>query len=352
MHKQIKTLVILTPGFPASATDSTCLPMQQHFVKALTQYNPGLQIFVLSFQYPYSVSRYKWFGVTVMSFNGQNKGGLARLLLRRKLYSALKKINSNNSITGIISFWYNECAWVGKKFAARYGLKHYCWILGQDARQANTYPAALQLKANELVALSDSLQDGFQKSHNIKPAFVIPPGIYSTPSNIPAKEKDIHLLAAGSLIPLKQFEILIAIVAAIKIQIPAVKAALIGDGPEMNRLRSLVEKYELQANITFTGELPYPGVLQYMQRAKVLLHPSSYEGFPGVCQEALAAGAHVISFCKPMKQDMEHWHIAASKHDMQERALAILQNPGIDFEKKIPFSMQATAEKMMRLFDN
>ncbi|MEP7236600.1 MAG: glycosyltransferase [Ferruginibacter sp.] len=350
INSEKRTLVILTPGFPRSEADSTCLPMQQSFVKALQKNDPDLHIIVLSFQYPYITKMYTWFGITVMSFNGQNKGGLGRLLLRRKLNSALKKINGSNKIIGMLSFWYNECAWLGKKFADQHNLKHYCWIFGQDARQANTYPKSLQLKANELIALSDFLQDEFEKNHIIKPAFVIPPGIDSLLFYTAIKEKDIHLLAAGSLIPLKQFEIFIEVIAEIKKQMPAVKAILIGEGPEKNKLKTLVEKYKLQSNILLTGELKYPEVLQWMQRAKVFLHPSSYEGFSGVCQEALAAGAHIISFCKPMKEDIEHWHIVENKSEMKNLAFKILQDPDNDYENKISFNIRDTAKKMMDLF--
>jgi glycosyltransferase involved in cell wall biosynthesis len=87
-----------------------------------------------------------------------------------------------------------------------------------------------------------------------------------------------------------------------------------------------------------------------MQRTKVFVHPSSYEGFSGVCQEALAAGAYIISFCKPMKQDIKHWHIVSNKDEMKAQALEVLQNPDTVFENIIPFSMQDTAKKMMGLF--
>ena len=53
MHPENDTLIILTPGFPQSETDSTCLPMQQSFVRTLTENYPQLKIIILSFQYPY-----------------------------------------------------------------------------------------------------------------------------------------------------------------------------------------------------------------------------------------------------------------------------------------------------------
>ena len=94
---------------------------------------------------------------------------------------------------------------------------------------------------------------------------------------------------------------------------PGIKALLIGKGSEKNRLEQLITQLELQSNVVLTGELSYPEVLEQMQRAKVLLHPSSYEGFSGVCLEALYAGAHVISFCQARTQEIKQWHIVSSR---------------------------------------
>jgi glycosyltransferase involved in cell wall biosynthesis len=351
MSRDEKTLVILTPGFAKDEADSTCIPMQQSFVRLLKEVYPELNITILSFQYPFFKTNYKWFGANVIPFGGRNKGGFSKLLLRRKINTALKKINNENNVTGLLSFWYGECALVGKRFADKHGLKHYCWLMGQDAKEGNKYPRLAHLKSNELIALSDFLQDEFEKNYGIKPQYIIPPGIDTKRFPPAAKEKDIDILAAGSLIPLKQFEIFVEVIAEIKKQLPGIKAMLIGDGPEKNKLQALVKKNGLQSNITLTGELPHEEVLQRMQRAKVFLHPSSYEGFGVVSIEALSAGCHVISFCKPMKQDIEHWHIVKTKEGMKQYALDVLQMPNPNHSPVIPFLMVDSVKAVVRLFD-
>src|ERR1700752_2410898 len=99
-----ETLIILTPGFPESEADSTCLPMQQQFVKALKEMYPGLDVVVLTFQYPYHQQEYTWFGIKVIPFGGRNRGGLQKLLLRNKINSALKKLHVEGKIAGLLSF--------------------------------------------------------------------------------------------------------------------------------------------------------------------------------------------------------------------------------------------------------
>jgi len=350
MNNDVQTLVILSPGFAASEADSTCLPMQQHFVRTLKKSYPHLNIIILSFQYPFHKNSYQWFDTTVISFNGRNKGGLFTLLLREKVYAALRKICGEHKVLCLLSFWYSECALVGKRFADKNGIKHYCWLLGQDARPTNNYPKRIRPNENELIALSDFLQDEFERCHGIRPFAVIPPGIDATPVIATTGKRNIDILAAGSLIPLKQFDTFLEVVAEIKRVLPDVKSVLIGDGPEKNRLQNLIAKLGLEKNVSLAGQLAYEDVLQQMQRAKVFLHPSSYEGFSGVCQEALSCGAHVISFCKAMRMDIEQWHIVKTKTEMQKMALAILQDSNTTFKTVTPYQMEESVKKMMKMF--
>lgn len=344
------TLVILTPGFAESEADTTCLPMQQQLVKSLRENDPDLSIKIISFQYPYHTNKYNWFDVEVIPFNGRNKGGLHRLWLRKKIVEVLDLIYKKEAVTGLLSFWYGECAAVGNRYAGKKKLPHFCWISGQDARKENSYPKKIKLSPGSLITLSDFLQDEFEKNHRTRPSHVIPPGIQPQPDTELIREKDIDLLAVGSLIPLKQHELFIEAVAEIKKTHPGIKAALVGKGVQMQKLKDMIDQLALEKNITLTGELPHPEALQMMRRSKILLHPSSYEGFSGVCMEALSEAAHVISFCRPMRTTIQQWHIANSKEDMIKKAIAILEDKNITYESVYPYTIKQTAQKIIDLF--
>jgi len=350
MNKENDTLIILSPGFPQNEADTTCLPMQQSLILALKNNFPRLTIIILSFQYPYVEKKYQWHGTTVFSFNGKNKGGIKRLLLRKKINTTLKELLNTNKIIGLLSFWCGECALVGKRFADKNNLKHFCWLLGQDAKKENKYPKRTALKGNELIALSDFLQDEYEKNHKERPKYVVPAGIDTKQFDNSIKEKNVDIIAAGSLIPIKQYDIFIKAVAEIKKQIPDVKAVLIGDGPQKKMLQLLIEEYDLQSNIFLTGELPHPEVLQWMQWSKVFLHPSSYEGFGVVMVEALYAGCRVISFCKPMQQVIEQWEVVQSKKEMEEKAIHILKDTNATYKSITFFTIDTIAKKMMQIF--
>jgi len=345
-----KILIILTPGFPASETDSTCLPLQQQVVLALNRLFPSLTIKILSFQYPAIAKTYYWFENEVISFGGRNRGNFRRLWLRRKVQAHLNQIYSLNQIHGIFSFWFGECALVGKEFADRNNLKHYCWLLGQDARLTNPYPKRVSLDGRELVALSDFLQNEYERNHKVKPHRVIEAGVPGRSYSVTSKKRDIDLLAVGSLISLKNYDAFIEVVAAIRKMIPGVKAVIVGGGPEKAQLQYKIGLSGLQSNIKMTGELPYVHVLEHMERAKVFLHPSSYEGFSGVCLEAVSLGAHVISFCKPMNTEIRNWTVVNNPEQMLNKSLAILLNPCMEFTSQVEYHIDETAKKIVSLF--
>jgi glycosyltransferase involved in cell wall biosynthesis len=162
--------------------------------------------------------------------------------------------------------------------------------------------------------------------------------------------RDIDILGAGNLIPLKQYDVFISIIAEVKKTIPGIIAKICGKGPEENSLRSLIAKEGLQDNIILVGERPHTEVLQLMQRSRLFLHCASYEGFGSVCIEALYAGASVVSFNEPMKKKIRHWHIAKTKEDMLKKILELLQDPNPENDIVCPYQMQDSVIKIMQLF--
>jgi glycosyltransferase involved in cell wall biosynthesis len=348
MNSRPKVLVILIPGFASSEGDSSCLPMQQAFVRSISDTYPDVEVMVLSLQYPFVRSSYNWFGVSVRSFNGKNKGGVRRIFLRRRVAHALKEIQREKEIVGLLSFWMGECALIAQRFAKRNGLRHYCWLMGQDARLKNKYAPRVGKKGTELIALSDFLQEEFERNYRVRPGRVVYPGIDPiVPSNV---HRDIELLGVGSLIPLKHYEVFLELVAVIRKTIPVTTAILVGEGPEYKKLKQHAEALRLQETVNFAGSISHDEVLQLMQRSRILLHPSSYEGFSGVCQEALSCGAHVISFCRAINQEINQWHIVGSREDMIEKTIALLSDPFMRYDPVEWQPMSSTAQQIMSCY--
>jgi glycosyltransferase involved in cell wall biosynthesis len=162
--------------------------------------------------------------------------------------------------------------------------------------------------------------------------------------------RDIDILGVGALIPLKQFDVLIKITESLRKHIPGIQVRICGIGEERENLVSLINNAGLHNNIQLTGSLKHEEVLQLLQRTKLLVHPSAYEGFSTVCLEALYAGAGVVSFVKPMNHDIRNWQIAVSTEDMTAMALRFLQT-NFMHESITIYSMNDIAKDMMHLYD-
>ncbi|HEY8690249.1 MAG TPA: glycosyltransferase [Chitinophagaceae bacterium] len=351
MNKETKTLIILTPGFPANEADTTCIPPQQIFVKALKKIDPSLNIIVLAFQYPFVSKKYKWHGVDVISFNGRNKGKLYRAMIWQQVWQTLKKIKKENTVTGILNFWLGECALIGKYFAKRNGIKQFTWILGQDAKNGNRYFSLIKPQPDTLIAVSDFVSAEFLKNYSIKPSHVIPVGIDVSIFRQEKFTRNIDVMGAGSLISLKKYDVFIKIIKELRSSFPDINSIICGEGEEKENLQVLINDLGLQKNITLPGEVPHSEVIRLMQRSKIFLHTSAYEGFGSVCSEALFAGCQVISFCKPMHKNFEHHHVVNTESEMVEKTLEIMNNPNVSHASVLNYSIEDIAQKVKDIFN-
>jgi glycosyltransferase involved in cell wall biosynthesis len=350
MGNETKTIVILTPAFPANESETYWVPSQQLFVKTLKKTLPGLNILVLSFLYPANKSVYEWHGIKVTSFDGKHQPNIKRLFLFFGIWKALKKIKEENNVIGLFSFWCRECALIGKWFGKWNKLKHLCWVCGQDARKMNKMIKLIRPRGEELVAMSNFLANEFEKNHRIRPAHIVPNAI--DPESFPpaTTQRDIDILGAGSFEPLKQYDVFARIIKAIQQKIPGIKAYHCGVGVERENVQSLIKELGLENNFQLLGGKPHHELMQLMRRTKVFLHPSRYEGFSTVCLEALYAGAHVVSFCDPMEGDIPHWHIVNTIEEMIEKIFEILQQPFEEYNPVLVHSMDDSVKAVMNLF--
>lgn len=76
----------------------------------------------------------------------------------------------------------------------------------------------------------------------------------------------------------------------IKSQGVQVHLNIIGDGPDLDNLRRLVDKASVSEMVTFHGSLPHEMAMQILQSNDVFIMPSHFEGQPITLFEAMARG--------------------------------------------------------------
>lgn len=350
--KHSSTLCIFSPAFAKDENDTTWLPWLQSLVKNFNRYHPSVNIIIFSLNYPQTYKSYLWYNNLVIPFGGRSKTRFQRIFIWMRIFYKIYTIKKDTDIIGIFSLWCNETTFLAKWCSKFFNLKFRCWILGGDARPGNKYINRIHPEPKELVAMSEFLQEEFYRNYKIKPMYVIPNGIDPIAFSPYEGIKDIDILGAGSLSALKRYDLFIEVVKELRNTFPDIKAVLCGGGEKEVELKMLIEKYNLSKNIFLTGEIPHAETLLYMQRSKIFLHPSSYEGFSSVCLEALYAGAKVISFISPMNGSIKNWSIVKTKNEMTNKAEMLLKNDDEKYESVLIYSMQENTNKILNLFQS
>ena len=342
-----KHILFLTPGFPADENDFFCIPPLQEFLVKFRSIFPSSKISVISFQYPYHNKQYLWNDININPLGGKNKT-YKKLFLWLKAIRQAKYINQLDKVDVIHSLWLGECAMIGNILVKRFNCVHICTLMGQDVKKSNRY---LRLQKNnrlKIVALSKNQADQYLQITNRKADDIIHWGVDDQPESI--FERDIDLLAAGSLIPLKNYSLFVKLVYEITKINPDIKCKLVGTGPESAILKSMAKKKGIEKNIEFTGLLSRTEIFKLMKRSKILVHPSKFEGSGFVFAEALANGMNIVSFNVGYARNNPKWFIAKDEKDFIILTQKLLSGK-LNFEPFNIFPLSDTVSKYNGLYN-
>lgn len=139
-------------------------------------------------------------------------------------------------------------------------------------------------KAHRVIAGSQKIQDSLKTESSLVENWWHP----SLPENINNTAE--YVLAIGRLEPVKGFDLLIESWVNVN-----KKLLIVGDGPEHSKLNSLIDKHGLGDFITITPSVSKEGLIEYYQKASLLIVSSRREGGPRVALEALYLHIPVIS---------------------------------------------------------
>jgi glycosyltransferase involved in cell wall biosynthesis len=201
------------------------------------------------------------------------------LLPNRVRYIARESSIVSNSITGYSNpgLW----KWLYRKFYRRFD-KVVCQSRHMQSDLVNNYsvPSGKTIIIHNPVDIDQINRLSMENIH------------VNMPSEIPGKPSTtINFVAAGRLVPVKGFDILIESLALCHNS--NLYLTILGEGPMLSKLELLAETKGLNNHIRFAGyqKNPYP----YYLKADAIIVSSHYEGFPNVLLEALACNTPVIS---------------------------------------------------------
>jgi glycosyltransferase involved in cell wall biosynthesis len=156
-------------------------------------------------------------------------------------------------------------------------------------------------RARRIVAISDAVrrfleQAGLPASKLVTVRY----GLDRLP-DLPSEQTPAHLgvlpnaplvLAVGRLTPQKDHATLLRAFASVRERHEQARLAILGTGPLEQETRALVRKLSLDGAVVLPGRLE---VRDWLERAEVFVHTSSWEGFGMVLLEAMLASLPVVA---------------------------------------------------------
>lgn len=120
----------------------------------------------------------------------------------------------------------------------------------------------------------------------------VTPDIHEVSPGQASGEKKYDLVFVGYYTKAKRLDVLLDVMEQVRKKIPAVKLALIGDGPLKEMVLEKISRLDLAANVERLGFVP--SIDPYLAQSKILIMTSQTEGLPTVLLEAMGHGLPLI----------------------------------------------------------
>ncbi len=115
---------------------------------------------------------------------------------------------------------------------------------------------------------------------------------------LPYAQKDITLAFCGRMVTQKGVDDFVQVCRELSGRVKDFRAVMIGVGPELDRLKSIIEREKLP--ITLSGYVDDQTKFDLVARAKLFVFPSAEEGWGIAIAEALAVGTPVVTYELPV----------------------------------------------------
>lgn len=210
-------------------------------------------------------------------------------------------------------------------------------------------------KCQHIVVPSQSMLDILMRDYGLRSRYtIIPTGIDLEPYReadgewLRAEmgwEDERVMISIGRLTQEKNWRTLIQAAALVIRDRPVLRVVILGDGPERKNLEDLTSQLGISQYMTFTGEVPFSQVPQYLKAADFFGFASTSETQGLVTLEALSAGLPVIAVEATGTQDiLEHDRQGKLVEDDPE-ALAVAIRNLLDDEDQIGRFQSAALER-------
>ena len=228
-------------------------------------------------------------------------------------------------------------------------------------------------KCQHIVIPSESMRSILVNEYGLVDRFtVIPTGIDVTPfkkadGDVLRSEwnwpDDKIIISAGRLAEEKNWATLLrAFASAQKVQ-PNLRLVLLGDGPQAEALRQLAGELAITDRVTFTGNVPFTEIPNYLKAADVFAFASITETQGIVTLEAMAAGLPSVAVDGSgtkdiLEHDKQGFLVQNDAQDLADGIIKLINDPGLmsrfrsaALRRSLAFDNTRLARKMLKVYE-
>ncbi len=208
--------------------------------------------------------------------------------------------------------------------------------------------------ATEILVLNEQTMELVSSFYNVskEKISIMPNGIDLSFFDI-RPQRENKIVFSGVMYYHRGLDVLLEVVPKIVQVVPDVKIVLIGEGPELNRLQSIVSEKKISENVEFKGWVDRTEIPRYLASAvmgigPLQLTPLTAKSIPVKVLEYMASSLPIVSKKGSLSDDVlvhgENGYLIEDAHDLAEKIINLLQNPSL-VEK-----MGTASRKMVQKF--
>ena len=144
-------------------------------------------------------------------------------------------------------------------------------------------------------SVADLMRIGIRDSNIVK----ITPGVDTTVYKVSKKTQEPSLVYFGGMRKYKRPRDIVSIFMKLRLEVPNLRLTIIGSGPELIRVKEMVESMGLGSTVSFTGKIPDESLALIVSNSWVNLHTSQTEGWGLSILEAASAGTPTVAYSVP-----------------------------------------------------
>jgi glycosyltransferase involved in cell wall biosynthesis len=305
-------LALFVPGFPSREED-WFVPCVSSLVRGLGRH---FRVDLYTMKYPRCRGQYRWHGLPVASFGHRSRILVGPVRLWAAV-AAAREAHHRAGYDAVLALWGDETALAAAIFAHRQRLP---LLLKLSAGEAVSMPrlgfgsrrspwkrfclwAGIRRAAVLGVGSARQREDllRLRVGRASKP-LLLPFGVdvdqFSPVSRSAAPSYNQRsgpaLLAVGSLIRVKGFDLLLRALAGLKALHPGMRLRVVGDGAEREKLGKLAAGLGLDGMVTWEGWVEHRRMPEVYQRADLMVSASLHEAQGMASLEAMACGLPVV----------------------------------------------------------